>query len=207
MNIVSFETVGKRHFILLAATAILFCAGSMPALMAQSYQGLEAVKLVDVVSEDSISLDPESSGPLVVVIFTSNFCPYSRKYEDRIKELHNTYSPQEIDFLLVNPNDTPDDSVEEMQKKAQSTGYDFPYLKDHDQVLKNIMGASRTPEAYLLRPVPNGFELVYQGAIDDNPQTAQDVEFQYLKSAIDRSLNGQPPEQAKVKVTGCIIKR
>ena len=174
--------------------------------MGQSYQGLDAVKLFDVVSQDSVSLDPKSSGTLEVIIFTSNFCPYSSKYEERIKQLYQEYQSRDVGLILVNPNDTPDDSVEEMKKKAESSAYSFPYLKDHKQVLKDILGATRTPEAYLLKPEANGFELVYQGAIDDNPQTSDDVEFQYLKDAIDSSLNGQEPEQARVKVTGCIIK-
>ena len=194
-----------RLFNLTIALTILLSAGCY-VMMGQSYQGLDAVKLFDVVSQDSLSLNPKSSGPLVVVIFTSNFCPYSRKYEERIKQLHQEYESRDVGLVLVNPNNTPDDSLEEMKKKAESSAYTFPYLKDHDQVLKDILGATRTPEAYLLRPVANGFELVYQGAIDDNPQTSQDVEFQYLKAAIESSLNGQAPEQAKVKVTGCIIK-
>jgi len=55
--------------------------------------------------------------------------------------------------------------------------------------------------------VETGFELVYHGALDDNPQASDDVEYTYLKSAIENALNGQPAERAYVKVTGCIIKK
>lgn len=175
-------------------------------LHGQSYQGLEAVKLLNVVSGDSIALDHRSSGPLAVLIFTSNFCPYSVKYEDRIKELYQQFSKRDIQFFLVNPNVTPEDSPEEMKKKARALNYPFPYLKDHQQVLTEIMGATRTPEVFLLKPVKNGFELVYRGAIDDNPQTAYDVENPYLRNAIQSVLAGDTVEPTEVRVTGCVIK-
>lgn len=189
-----------------ALTVILVVSGKS-LLVAQSYQGLEAVKLVNAVHGDSMAIDPKSSGPLVVIIFTSNFCPYSRIYEERIIQLHQEYSKRDVEVVLVNPNQGPDDSFEEMKKKVAVAGYNFPYLKDSDQVLTSIMGATRTPEVFLLKPSNNSFELVYRGAIDDNPQAANDVEYAYLKNAIDTALKGQPVENASVRVTGCIIKR
>lgn len=173
---------------------------------AQSYQGLDAVKLVNAVNGDSISLDYGSNESLVALIFTSNYCPYSRKYEDRINELYQKYRNSGVQFLLINPNNTEDDSLEEMKKKASNLGYRFPYLKDDQQVLTDIMGATRTPEVFLLKPVNNGFELVYHGAIDDNPLAAIDVQNPYLESAIDSVLNANPVGNSEVRVTGCIIK-
>jgi peroxiredoxin len=172
---------------------------------AQSYQGLEALKLIDVVDGDSISLDHKTSGQLVVVIFTSNSCPYSVKYEDRIKELYNSFSKGDIQLFLVNPNKGPDDTLERMKAKANTLGYKFPYLKDHDQVLTEILGATRTPEAYLLKPVANGYELIYSGAIDDTPQTGDDVKNDYLRTAIEKALKGDSVASSEVRVTGCVI--
>ena len=180
---------------------------TFPHLNAQSYQGLDAIKFVNAVNDDTVILDYKSSGPLLIIIFTSNFCPYSRKYDDRINELHRAYRNRDVDFILVNPNNGPDDSLEEMKKKANSLGYAFPYLKDPDLLLTGILGATRTPEAFLLKPVETGFELFYHGAIDDNPQASDDVEYTYLKSSIENALQGKPAERDYVKVTGCIIKK
>ncbi len=174
---------------------------------AQSYQGLDAVRLVNALNGDTISLDYQSSGPLVVVIFTSNYCPYSRKYEDRIKELYQEFGQRNVQFLLVNPNNSPDDSLEEMKKKATELSYQFPYLKDDQQILTGIMNASRTPEAFLLKPDASGFVLVYRGAIDDNPQAADDVENAFLKLAIEHAIEGKPVEKTEIRVTGCVIKK
>ena len=176
-------------------------------LEAQSYQGLDAVKLVNALDGDSLSLDYRSSGPLLVMIFTSNYCPYSRKYEERIKSLHQEFSSRDVQFVMVNPNDSPDDSLEEMKKKAVELNYQFPYLKDHEKVLTGIMNATRTPEAFLLKPEASGFVLVYRGAIDDNPQMAADVENSFLKNAIQQTLAGRTVEEPEVRVTGCVIKK
>jgi thiol-disulfide isomerase/thioredoxin len=191
---------------LLTALALIILSVASQ-LTAQSYQGLDAVKLVNAVNGDSTVLDFRSSGPLVVVIFTSNYCPYSRKYEERINQLYLEFSQRNVQFILVNPNQGPDDSLEEMKKKASELNYQLPYLKDHNQVLTGIMNANRTPEAFLLRPEESGFVLVYRGAIDDNPQTADDVENSFLKTAIQQALAGKPIAEPEVRVTGCIIKK
>lgn len=196
------KTNAMRLFLLFVLVGI-----TVHTLNAQSYQGLDAIKFVNAVNDDTVILDYKSSGPLLTIIFTSNFCPYSRKYDDRISDLYRVYSNRDVDFILVNPNNGPDDSLEEMKKKANSQGYNFPYLKDPDQLLTGILGATRTPEVFLLKPVETGFELIYHGALDDNPQASGDVEYTYLKSAIESALQGQPPERAYVKVTGCIIKK
>ena len=185
----------------------LLVSFSIANLDAQSYQGLDAIKFVNAVNNDTVILDYKSSGSLLTIIFTSNYCPYSRKYDARIIELYREYSNRGVKIVLVNPNNGPDDSLEEMKKKANSQGYEFPYLKDPDQLLTGILGATRTPESFLLKPVETGFELVYHGALDDNPQASDDVEYAYLKSVIENALNGQPAKKSYVKVTGCIIKK
>ena len=186
---------------------VMILVGCSLDLLAQSYQGLDAVKLYNAINGDSITIDSKSSGPLVVVIFTSNYCPYSRKYENRINELYQKFNSQNVQFLLVNPNEGPDDSIEEMKMKAESVNYQMPYLKDSEQLLTEILAATRTPEAFLLKPDENGFILVYQGALDDNPQTANDVEISYLNEAIESALNGEQVTPSSVRVTGCIIKK
>ena len=188
------------------STIVLSVLATTGLLYAQSYQGLEAVKLANALDGDSVSLDPKSSGPLVVVIFTSNTCPYAIKYENRIVELHQDYSQKDIQIFLINPNQGPEDSIEEMRSKARNSAYRFPYLKHDQQVFTDIFGPTRTPEVFLLKPVPNGFELIFTGAFDDNPQAGDDVENHYLRSAIDNSLKGKPLEYSSVRVTGCIIK-
>ena len=124
----------------------------MLTISGQTYQGLDAVKFVNAIDGDTLVLDYKTSGPLITIVFTSNFCPYSRKYDERLNTLYQEYSKRDVQFIMVNPNNGPDDTIEEMKKKAVEHAYKFPYLKDPDQVLTNILGATRTPETYLLNP-------------------------------------------------------
>ncbi len=164
-----------------------------------------SMKFVDAVSGDSLSLSDYQDRSLLVLIFTSNYCPYSRKYESRIKQIHESYASKGLQLLLVNPNAGDNDSLQEMQKKAAEHDYKFPYLSDKEQQLTDLLGAQRTPEAFLLKA--KDFELLYRGAIDDNPQAPAYVESSYLVQAIDQALSGDATTPKKVKVIGCMIKK
>jgi hypothetical protein len=53
-----------------------------------------------------------------------------------------------------------------------------------------MLGATKTPEAFVLQNNGGGtFVLKYRGAIDDNPQVAQEVTVNYLHDAVAATLN------------------
>lgn len=173
-------------------------------------QSIKTFTLTNTVNNKPVSLTDFSGKKGIVVIFTSNYCPYSKLYETRIEDLASRYSSKGIQFILINPNNpeaSKDDSVEEMAKTARERGYQFPYLADKDQQVARIFGANKTPEAYVLKKSGAGFTIVYHGALDDNPQVASDVSKHYLENAIQAVLNGQTPASHYERPTGCMIKR
>ena len=77
--------------------------------------------LPDAVSGKNISLADYKGQKAVVLVFTSNYCPYSRLYEDRINNLVNQYKGQGISFVMINPNDpaqNKEESEAAMKEKA-----------------------------------------------------------------------------------------
>ena len=58
---------------------ILFFCLIIHSVNGQTYQGLSAAKFVNAVDSDTVTLDHKNSGPLVMVIFTSNYCPIFQK--------------------------------------------------------------------------------------------------------------------------------
>jgi peroxiredoxin len=165
--------------------------------------------LVNAVDKKEITLSSFSSKKAVVIVFTSNYCPYSKLYEDRLKSFHQQYSGKGVQLILINPNDpqsSKDDSIEEMAARAKKNGYSFPYLADKEQTISTQFGARKTPEVYVLKPAGDKFMVVYKGAIDDNPQIESDVSRSYLKEAVDAVLSGRTPATTKTNPTGCIIK-
>jgi peroxiredoxin len=162
--------------------------------------------LVNAINNTSVSLSDYASSKAVVLIFTSNDCPYSRLYEKRLLEIEKEYNNKEIRFIFINPNNpqvSPADSKEAMQKKA----YSFPYLVDNTQELANLFGATKTPEVFVLKNINGNFVLQYKGAIDNNPQSAADASRFYLKEALNAITSNSSMKVSDFRATGCMIQK
>lgn len=152
------------------------------------------------------SLDELKGKKGTAVIFSCNHCPYVKAYEDRMIQLAKEYQPKGISFVLINANDPvkyPEDSFENMQKRAREKGYPFPYLWDETQEVARAYGAERTPEAFLF---DSELKLRYHGAIDDHWEDPAKVTKQYLRDAVEALLSGQEPEVEETAPVGCTIK-
>lgn len=153
----------------------------------------------------SLANYPNAKG--YIVIFTCNHCPYAQSYEDRIAALHKKYAPQGYPVIAINPNDpaiVPEDSFEEMQKRATEKAFPYPYLFDEKQEALAKYGASRTPHVFLL---DKDKVVRYIGAIDDNAESAADARKRYVESAIKALNQGKRPEPNFTRAIGCTIKR
>lgn len=144
----------------------------------------------------------------VVVVFTCNHCPYAKMYEARIQKIHDKYSPLDVPVVAINPNDSiisPEDSYSKMIRNSVEKKFTFPYILDDQEIFKQY-GATRTPHIFLLKKERNDFIVTYIGAIDDNPENADDVKEHYLTDAIDALLANKKPKIATTKSVGCTIK-
>ena len=162
--------------------------------------------LVNARDGKDIHLSDYSREKGLVVIFTSNNCPYDNYYEDRIKNLEAEYRGRGIKFLLVNSLDETGEELPAMKKRAEEGGYSMPYLADKEKVLLIALKVSRTPEAVILKNESEGPVVFYKGAIDNNPQVASDVKEYYLKRNIDNLLSNRPANPSEVRPTGCRIR-
>jgi peroxiredoxin len=153
-----------------------------------------------------VSLADYSNKKAVVVVISCNHCPYAQAYQDRLIAMQNEYGPKGVQFVLINPNDEkkqPQDSYENMQKRAKEKNYPFPYLRDESQQVAKAYGAGRTPTAYLIV----NDKVLYRGRIDDNTEESQ-VKERDLKNALDMVLAGTPDkiDPTETKAFGCTIK-
>jgi peroxiredoxin len=164
-------------------------------------QPVQNFSLVNVNDGKIVELNQYRAASGIVVVFTSNECPYDNYYKDRLKRLIAQYKGK-IQFVLINSNVDPQESVEKMAIHYTDLG--IPYLADKEQKALENFGARKSPEVFLLSPQ---LSVVYSGAIDDNPQVATDTKQNYLRDAIDKVLGGQKIEVANNRVLGCTIKR
>lgn len=144
-----------------------------------------------------------------IIVFTCNHCPYAKAYEERIIALDRKYAPLGFPVIAINPNDPtayPDDSYENMQKRAKEKGYTFPYLFDEEQSVYPLFGATKTPHVFVLAKADDAYTVEYIGAIDDNYEDASKVSVKYVGNAVDALLAGNKPEVTTTKAIGCSIK-
>ncbi len=154
----------------------------------------------------SVSLTDFKDVKGYVVIFTCNHCPFSQLYEERIKDLDKNYKQKGFPVIAINPNDAtkvPEDSFDEMAKRAKKYKYTFPYLHDETQQTAKAFGATRTPHVFIL---DNEFRIQYIGAIDDDSEGDKKNKTKYVEKAINDLLNGKQPQIKETKAIGCTIK-
>lgn len=169
-------------------------------------QVVKNFQLTNVLNGQTISLDTYPSCEGMVLIFTSNSCPYDEHYRKRIDELSRVYQDK-VPVVLVNSHTEPNESPELMAARGKALNLKVPYLADKDQVLMANLNVKKTPEAFLLKNDNGKFAVVYRGAIDDNAQVEADVRHPYLRDAIDIMLNNQTIQTPEVRPVGCVLKK
>lgn len=144
-----------------------------------------------------------------IVIFTCNHCPYAKAYEQRIIDLDKKYAEKGYPVIAINPNDAeayPEDSYQNMVKRAKSKKYPFPYLHDETQEVARTFGALKTPHVYILKKEADALTVAYIGAIDDNSEDAALVKDKYVENAVEELLAGKAVSVPETKAIGCSVK-
>ncbi|MFI5135016.1 MAG: thioredoxin family protein [Chitinophagales bacterium] len=144
-----------------------------------------------------------------IVVFTCNHCPYAKAYEQRIMDLDKNFASKGFPVVAISSNDAnsiPDDSYDNMVKRAKEKNYSFPYLYDESQQVAQQFGAMRTPHVFVLNKTSNGYQVAYIGAIDDNAEDASQVQHHYVEDAVNALLAGKPVPVTETKAIGCGIK-
>lgn len=136
-----------------------------------------------------------------VVIFIATKCPVSNAYNDRMEKLAQDYKAKGINVIGINSNNT--EPSAEVKSHAAEKHLTFAILKDDGNKIADRLGATRTPEAYVLDA---GMKLVYHGRID-NSQKVEGVTSNDLRDALDEILAGKAVSKTGGAAFGCTIKR
>jgi peroxiredoxin len=153
----------------------------------------------------SHSLADYKDKKLVALIFMGTECPVARQYGERMAELDKKFAGKGVQFLAVNSNRQ--DTVTALGSYARIYHVNFPILKDLNNKLADQLGASRTPEVFLL---DQDRVVRYHGRIDNQYGVGyikKTVSETYLATAIEELLAGKPVAQSDTGVVGCFIGR
>jgi peroxiredoxin len=162
--------------------------------------------LTNAIENNQVSLADFQNSKGVVIVFTNHSCPYSKLYENRLLKLASEFQSKDVRFILINTNSLKtEDQQAGMAQHAKQNNYPFPYLIDAGGITSKQFGASKTPETFVLKNINGSFVLFYKGAIDDNPQTANDVSSYYLKDAINSLITNSPIKVSEKRASGCMI--
>jgi glutathione peroxidase-family protein len=143
-----------------------------------------------------------------IIVFTSNHCPFSKAYEERLVVLDAKYASKGYPVIALNPNDPEayeEDTFENMKLRAREKGFTFPYLEDTKGIGQKY-GASRTPHVFVVKKEGGKNIVKYIGAVDDSAQDAAAVNKKYVEDAVNNLLADKPVITQTTKAIGCAIK-
>jgi peroxiredoxin len=172
-------------------------------------QKVENFNLQDALTGNYFQLDDHTEAKGIVLVFSSVTCPFSKLYEDRLVELEKKFRADDFVFALVNPHSEsdPEESKEEMQRRAKEKSIAFPFLMDKEQIITQRLNISKLPEVVVITSHPTGFMISYRGAIDNNPQVASGASIKYLENALSSLSQRKNPSPSSTRAVGCNIKR
>ncbi|NUN05332.1 MAG: thioredoxin family protein [Bdellovibrio sp.] len=145
-------------------------------------------------------------GSPLVVMFICNHCPYVQAIEDRLITLGHDLKKQNVPVIAICSNDEkshPEDSFENLQKRAQEKNYPFVYLHDKSQQVAHLFGAVCTPDYFVY---DKNHKLAYRGRLDDSWKDASKVTRRELFEAVQVLLKDSKVSEEQTASMGCSIK-
>jgi peroxiredoxin len=148
-------------------------------------------------SLDNLSQD------VVVVAITCNHCPVAMEYFGRLKEFTQQLCGPggKVALVAVSLSNLETDKLPRMQQLAEREGFNFPYLHDESQEVGKQLGATATPQFFVLNKERS---IVYRGAWDDDLNVAK-VKKRHVEDAVKAVLDGKMPLVPETRAIGCAI--
>ena len=187
--------MSKRFVSLLSATAL--CAVTAVAVVAQgpprrAYnpakidQPVPSIKLRDIISNKEIALDQHKGKKPVVVVFISETCGTTWRYEKRLGDFQKKYGK---DVVLLGVHSNANSTDDAIMKYAEARNFGAPVLDDKKKnELAAWVDARNTPTVLVIDK--QGI-LRYQGSWDDSAKE-EGVKQTFALAAVDSVLAGKP---------------
>ena len=151
-------------------------------------------------------------GQWVVLEWYQPDCPFVRKHygSGNMQALQKEFTAKGVVWLSIDssaPGQEGNYPADKLNEIASSQGVArTALLLDPDGKVGHTYGAKTTPDMYIINPQG---KLVYEGAIDSKPTTSVadlKVATNYVKVALDDSMNGKSVPQTVTRPYGCSVK-
>lgn len=196
-----------------AVVSLLLCAAAIVAFRGLPEALQTGASLPDgdeplcEISGQELTLHKAMGPNGLLVMFTSNTCPYVLRNQGRTNTVCRFAQSHQIGVVLLNANEAErsnNESLQAMKTYAQHQEFSWYYAIDPDAHLADAFGADHTPDCFLF---DKNSRLVYKGGIDDNPGNASLVKEHYLQNALEALAEGKSISNDKGDDVGCSIKR
>lgn len=151
------------------------------------------------------SLDDYKDKSIIVLAFLGTECPLAKLYGPRLAELQAQLSDKGVQFLAIDSNRQ--DSITEIAAYARIHEIKFPILKDLNNKLADELGATRTPEVFVL---DRQRVVRYHGRVDDQYGVGfakKAASEPFLRTAVEQLLSGAALTKPETELAGCFIGR
>jgi peroxiredoxin len=154
----------------------------------------------------------EYRGKFVVLEWTNNGCPYTKKHYDsgNMQSLQKQWTGKGVVWLTILSSASGEQGF---MTAAQENTYiskvhadPTAAILDPRGAIGHLYSAKTTPHMFVIDPAG---KLVYEGAIDDHATTdASDImsSKNYVSAALTSALAGQPVATAYTRPYGCSVK-
>ncbi len=152
-----------------------------------------------------VALKEFSDKPILVLAFLGTECPLAKLYGPRLNELQEKFADQGVAVVGICSNKQ--DSLTELTAYVHRFKLNFPLLKDVGNRFADAVGATRTPEVFVLDAER---QVRYHGRIDDQygvgfaRKSAQRLD---LTIAVEELISGKPVSEPETNAVGCYIGR
>ena len=173
-------------------------------------QDINTLELTQVSSANPVYLKSQINKKGAFIFFIDNSCAFVNSYNARLTFLSKELSASGYSVLFVNPheqNNPATDNVNASNEFFANQNWTGKYYSDTNQELTKLLGATKLPEVFFVTLDGTKLNVIYQGAIDDNPQNAKAVKTNYVTNAEEMKSNGKKVSPAKTPALGCRIKR
>ena len=156
-------------------------------------------------SGDEIALSDFNEAKTLVVVFLGTQCPIGNSYVPVLADLQEKYADQKLQVIAINSNLT--DDAESVAKYVSDFKVEFPVLVDERQIVADLFGARRTPEAFVL---DRRRHIRYRGRIDDRfgyTYKRDKARRSDVEEAVKELLADTKVSIAETEPAGCVITR
>lgn len=201
LNVIAHLHKSKKLYFPISLT-FFFCFFTFSGIQAQPSHWLDMPLLS--VEGDTLTLRETLGEKGAVLLFLDPDCPVSQKYGATIRQLSTQFMQRGIQTVAIYPLIRVDTA--HLKAFAREYEYTFIHLLDPQMKLATAIGASVTPEAYLLS---QSGKLMYHGAIDNwfyaLGRYRKVVTEHYLRDAAEAYLYQKPISPKKTEAIGCMI--